>query len=73
MQILHGTWIPQPTVDFIQQGAFYLWVETTEKNRFRKTSQQHPRQLVAEKLALLLKQEFGVQPPGYRRDVQDLI
>jgi len=28
MKIVHGTWIPAETADFIQQGGFYLWVET---------------------------------------------
>ncbi|MGF1514445.1 MAG: DEAD/DEAH box helicase [Elainellaceae cyanobacterium] len=27
MRILHGTWVPQ-TTDFVQTGAFYLWIET---------------------------------------------
>jgi SNF2 family DNA or RNA helicase len=30
MKILHGTWIPDGHDDFIQSGAFYLWVETDE-------------------------------------------
>jgi SNF2 family DNA or RNA helicase len=72
MQILHGTWIPQPSEDFIQKGAFYLWVETTEKKRFRKPNQRHPRQVVAEDLASLLKQ-FGIEPPGYRQDLSNFI
>ncbi|NJP09347.1 MAG: DEAD/DEAH box helicase [Leptolyngbyaceae cyanobacterium RU_5_1] len=78
MQILHGTWIPQPSEaqageTFIQSGAFYLWVETTEKKRFRKPSQQHPRQLVAADLAVLLQKELGVEPPGVRRELKELI
>ena len=28
MKILHGTWIPRSTDNFIRAGAFYLWVET---------------------------------------------
>jgi SNF2 family DNA or RNA helicase len=27
MKIVHGTWIPQNTDEFIQNGGFYLWVE----------------------------------------------
>ena len=78
MHILHGTWIPQTGAPqtgepFIQSGAFYLWVETTEKKRFRQPSLRHPRQLVADDLAVLLKQELGVEPPGFRRELQDLI
>jgi SNF2 family DNA or RNA helicase len=72
MHILHGTWIPDSGDDFIQSGAFYLWVETTEKNRFRKPSRRHPRQLMGEDLAALLADEFGVKPPNYKR-LEDLI
>ncbi|MDX2211931.1 MAG: DEAD/DEAH box helicase [Oculatellaceae cyanobacterium bins.114] len=72
MQILHGTWIPQSDEEFIQQGAFYLWVETTERKRFHKISQRHPRQRVKADLAALLTQELGIQPPGDRK-LEDLI
>ena len=27
MNILHGTWIPKLTDNFIQTGNFYLWIE----------------------------------------------
>jgi len=78
MQILHGTWIPQLPKSqegerFIQSGTFYLWVETTEKKRFRKPSSRHPHQLVAADLAQLLKQELGVQSPGVSRELKDQI
>jgi len=72
MQILHGTWIPQAGEEFIQNGAFYLWGETTERKRFRKPSQRHPRQLVAADLAGLLMKELGIQPPNFRK-LEDLI
>ncbi|MBD1853406.1 DEAD/DEAH box helicase [Cyanobacteria bacterium FACHB-502] len=78
MQILHGTWIPRSheaasEESFFQSGAFYLWVETTQKHEHRQSSQRHPRQLAAEDLALLLRQEIGVQPPSNLRDLKDLI
>lgn len=66
MQILHGTWIPQSGSEFIQLGAFYLWVETTDKKRFRQPNQRHPRQLVAADLAALLANEFKIASPNYR-------
>ncbi len=66
MKILHGTWIPQAGEEFIQNGAFYLWVETTERQR-RKAGQRHPRQLVKADLAALLTSELGIQPPPYRK------
>ena len=66
MQILHGTWIPQSGSEFVQSGAFYLWVETIDKRRFRKPHQRHPRQLVKKDLAALLASEFKIAPPDYR-------
>ncbi|QYO63463.1 hypothetical protein [Leptolyngbya sp. 7M] len=72
MQILHGTWIPEADDAFTQDGAFYLWVETTERHKFRQPSQRHPYQLVAPDLAELLTQELGVQPPNYRK-LEDFI
>ncbi len=62
MKILHGTWIPQAGGEFIKNGAFYLWVETTERRRFRQPSQRHPRQLIAADLVALLTDELGIQP-----------
>lgn len=66
MQILHGTWIPQSETDFIQSGAFYLWVETTAKPRSRKQTQRHPRQLATPDLVALLTSELGIKPT-YRK------
>jgi SNF2 family DNA or RNA helicase len=72
MQILHGTWIPQTGNEFIQTGAFYLWVETTDRKRFRQPSQRHPRQRVAADLIEILTTELGIQPPTYRK-LEDFI
>ncbi len=72
MQILHGTWIPESGQDFIRSGMFCLWVETTEKRRFRKPSQCHPRQLMGEDLATLLANELGIKPPNYQK-LEELI
>ncbi len=72
MKILHGTWIPQPGEEFIQQGAFYIWVETTAQKQFRQSTQRHPRQSAAADLAKLLSTELGIKPP-LPRQIQDLI
>ena len=72
MKILHGTWIPQPGEEFIQQGAFYIWVETTEQKQFRQSTQRHPRQIPAADLATLLSTELGIKPP-LPRQIEDLI
>lgn len=63
MKLLHGTWIPQAADGFIQQGGFYLWVETTEaKKRRQKASNPHPQQLAREDLATFLTEELGIKP-----------
>jgi len=63
MEIIHGTWIPQETSEFIQEGGFYVWVETdvpSEKKRRRPDDIAHPRQLAGEELATFLTKTAGV-------------
>ena len=72
MKILHGTWIPQSGEEFIQQGSFYIWVETTEQKQFRQSTQRHPRQIPAADLATLLSTELGIKPP-LPRQIEELI
>jgi hypothetical protein len=65
MHVIHGTWIPDDTTEFIQQGAFYLWVETDTPSG---TSQSragtvHPRHLGHTALATFLKEKLGLQEP----------
>jgi len=33
MIILHGTWIPQDTTAFVQEGLFYVWAETAKARK----------------------------------------
>ncbi|MGJ3253749.1 MAG: DEAD/DEAH box helicase [Elainellaceae cyanobacterium] len=61
MKILHGTWIPNSTLDFIQPGHFYLWAETTERKRQRKTGDRHPWQLAEAELEPFLSKDLGIQ------------
>ncbi|HEY9641754.1 MAG TPA: DEAD/DEAH box helicase, partial [Coleofasciculaceae cyanobacterium] len=62
MKILHGTWIPQAATGFIQQGGFYLWVETTEANRQRKNNGSvHPRHLLGAELTAFLGADLGIK------------
>lgn len=62
MNILHGTWIPQSEDGFIQTGAFYLWVETTEIAKSKsKLPSLHPRQLAKADLVKFLMEELGVK------------
>jgi SNF2 family DNA or RNA helicase len=62
MNILHGTWIPQPTDNFIQRGTFYLWVETIATTQKRKIPQNsHPFQLFKDDLEAFLAQTLGIK------------
>ncbi|PSF30498.1 ATP-dependent helicase [Aphanothece hegewaldii CCALA 016] len=61
MKILHGTWIPEASYEFIQTGNFYLWIETsTPKNRKNQPANRHRGQLAKEELALFLANELGL-------------
>ncbi|MEP0903881.1 DEAD/DEAH box helicase [Leptolyngbya subtilissima ST-M1] len=72
MQILHGTWIPQPATDFVQTGAFYLWVETGQKSRRKLSPQAHPFHLPEPDLVPLLTDELGLKSLD-RRPLADSI
>jgi SNF2 family DNA or RNA helicase len=65
MHIIHGTWIPDDTHEFIQRGAFYLWVETdTPAGRSRSNSNNvHPRHLAQTALATFLVEKLGLREP----------
>ena len=63
MHIVHGTWIPDDRHEFIQGGAFYLWVETdtpigTQRGR---GSNVHPRHLAQTALAAFLVEKLGMK------------
>jgi SNF2 family DNA or RNA helicase len=62
MHIIHGTWIPDDTDDFIQKGAFYLWVETdTPSNKSRQHADNvHPRHLTNTALVTFLTEKLGL-------------
>src|SRR3989440_2175517 len=65
MHIIHGTWIPEDTNNFIQSGAYYLWVETdTPAGRSRSNSNNvHPRHLAQTALATFLMEKLGLREP----------
>src|ERR1700693_1358671 len=65
MHIVHGTWIPDETNEFIQRGAFYLWVETdTPAGRSRKSTDNiHPRHLAQTALITFLSEKLGLREP----------
>jgi len=63
MHIIHGTWIPENTNEFIQGGAFYLWVETDAVAvRTRRNSNNiHPRHLAQTVLVTFLSEKLGLR------------
>jgi SNF2 family DNA or RNA helicase len=71
MHIIHGTWIPDGTHEFMRGGAFYLWVETDTQlpaaSRRRVGNTAHPRSLTSTDLTTFLTEKLGLQadrPPG---------
>ncbi len=68
MRVLHGSWIPQETDEFIQAGSFYLWVETLETKQSRpKQPNLHNRSLRDDELEAFLKDSLGIQDPPFPR------
>jgi SNF2 family DNA or RNA helicase len=65
MHVIHGTWIPDDTNEFIQQGAFYLWVETDTPSGTSKSQSGavQPRHLGHTALATFLMEKLGLQEP----------
>jgi hypothetical protein len=65
MHVIHGTWIPEDAHEFIQPGAFYLWVETdTPAGASRsRVGNVHPRHLAQSALATFLQEKLGLREP----------
>ncbi len=63
MHIIHGTWIPDDAGEFVQRGAFYLWVETDTPLGVprRRADSGHPRHLMGTALAAFLMERLGVR------------
>lgn len=63
MHIVHGTWIPDDGHEFIQRGAFYLWIETDAPmhDSRRRVNNAHPRHLAEASLAAFLRERLGRQ------------
>ena len=59
MNVIHGTWIPENTQDFIQSGAFYLWIESDDVRNNTKTP-LHPQHLAEKPCLEFLKNELAV-------------
>ncbi len=63
MKVIHGTWIPDTSINYIQPGSFYLWVETSSLAKHTSKSQQqiHPAHLSKDKLGEFLNKELGIK------------
>ncbi len=63
MHVIHGTWIPDDAHEFIQNGAFYLWVETDTPSGTskRRADAVHPRHLMHKDLATFLMEKLGLR------------
>jgi len=61
MNVIHGTWLPKSTQDFIQSGDFYLWVESDDvRNKIINTL--HPQHLPEKPCLEFLKNDLAVNP-----------
>lgn len=58
MHILHGTWIPKETNEFLQDGAFHLWIETEAS----KKAGNWVKYLSPKELAVILADELDIAP-----------
>ena len=64
MHVIHGTWIPNDAHEFVQSGAFYVWVETdTSTGTSRRADAVHPRHLAHTALATFLMEKLGLREP----------
>ncbi len=62
MHIIHGTWIPDDTQEFIQHGAFYLWIET-DTPVSQQAGNVHPNHLMHTALNTFLMERLGLREP----------
>ena len=65
MHVIHGTWIPGDAYEFLQRGAFYLWVETDTPTAALPghAGTVHPRHLAHAALATFLMEKLGLREP----------
>src|SRR5712692_11421223 len=64
MYLIHGTWIPDETEDFVQRGDFYLWVESdapTDRPSRAADRSIHPRHLAGPALEAFLGDKLGIR------------
>ncbi|TSA03266.1 MAG: DEAD/DEAH box helicase [Methylococcus sp.] len=66
MKVLHCSWVPESTDDFIQGGDFWLWVED-DVVREGLSPLQHPRHLPKIDLIEFLERMLGLSISAYER------
>jgi len=57
MNIIHGMWLPKDTQDFVQSGAFHLWIEGGQPAQ-KITDARHPQHLQGKLCLSFLKDEL---------------
>jgi SNF2 family DNA or RNA helicase len=69
MKVLHCSWIPESTGEFVQQGDFWLWAEkaTAGSDRTEREEHRHPRQLPKTELIAFLENPLGLGISPYER------
>lgn len=65
MNVIHGFWLPETTSNFIQEGKFYLWLET-DAPLTSHSPPHHPNQLTREKIVEFLIKDLGLEPVPHR-------
>jgi superfamily II DNA or RNA helicase len=69
MNIFHAFWRPDPADAFVQNGAFHLWVETSDPQAKQPSKAHHPRHLPVRELLALLA---GMKIPAVQAQCADL-
>lgn len=72
MNVIHGFWLPEATSHFIQEGKFYLWLETDVPSTSHSLP-HHPNQLTRENMAECLIKELGLESSSHRPIEEELI
>lgn len=65
MKVIHGTWIPDNSSNYIQSGCFCLWVETPLVSEPSNINPKiYPRHLPKDELITFLTQYLGIKELG---------
>ena len=59
MKVIHGTWVPQEASGFLQEGGFFIWIETPENTDSREPG-AYSVSLSEEDLKKCLIEELGL-------------